>query len=324
MNKKFLTITFIFFTIICYSQNPIAKFEDQIDFYLLNELIKISDNAVFVSNSDSNKKLFYFYDFKTNAKLFSNGFEIAYPFVGKTAIVNHNKNWGLIDRYGEFIYHSKNKNTVRLSSYEKYATFNNGTQEIYNLSDGEKKSGFLYCAEPAGPDFWINKTQSGKYKLLKLEDQTSVFPEEVDSIILQHNHPFTTFASPIILKNKNKYGLYLSDGKEILKIKFDKMKFLGDNYILVFENKKWNYYVYENNQINLVLKTEIECLSAAYQTNVIGIFLQNTKYNLLKTNGETLSKNFDYIDNEATFGVDGSSIFIFNSKGDFYNFYNKE
>ncbi|MCD9853195.1 hypothetical protein LUD75_00640 [Epilithonimonas sp. JDS] len=323
MNKKFLLLAFIFFTIICYSQNLIVKFQDKIDFNLLNELVKMSDDAVSVSNSDSKKKLFYFYDSKTNDKIFANEYEMAYPFVGETAIVKYNKNWGLINRSGKFLYYSEIKNTVGLSSYEKYAIFNNGTQEIYNLGNGEKQSGFIYCAEPAGPDFWITKTESGKYKLLKSEDQTSLFPEEVDSIILQHNRPFTTFNSPIILKNKNKYGLYLSDSKEILKMKFDNMKFLGDNYILVLENKKWNYYIYENNQLNLVLRTEIECQTAAYQNNLIGVFRNGNKYNLLKTNGKILSKEFDYINSEATFGIDGNSVVIFDSKGNFYNYYNK-
>lgn len=323
LDKKSLLLILIFFSNICFPQHLITKFQDKIDFSLLSEIVKMSDEKFAVSNLNSNKKLFYFYDYKTKGRLFSNQYEIAYPFVGETAIVKQNNNWGLINRSGKFIYHSDIKNTVRLSSYEKYAIFDNGTQDIFNLNDGEKKSGFIYCAEPASPDFFINKTTTNKYQLLKREDHSSVFQEEMDSIILRNNRLETDLNSLIILKKKNNYGLYFSDGKEILKLKFGKIKFLGNDYILVFENKKWNYYIYENNKLKLVLRTEIECLSAGYQSNIIGTFLQNNKYNLLKTNGETLSKNFDYIDSEATFGIDENSLFIFNSKGDFYNFYNK-
>jgi hypothetical protein len=38
-----------------------------------------------------------------------------------------------------------------------------------------------------------------------------------------------------------------------------------------------------------------------YQNNVIGIFMKKNKYNLLKTNGEIIPIDFDYINGNGTF-----------------------
>lgn len=92
---------------------------------------------------------------------------------------------------------------------------------------------------------------------------------------------------------------------------------------MLLENKKWNYYTFENHRLNLILSTDIECLTPAYQSNIIGVFMRDKKYNFLKTDGKSLLKELDYISPEATYGINENSIVIFNSRGDFYNFYNK-
>lgn len=206
MTKKLLFFAFIFFETLYYSQNSVKSFQDKIDFNLLNELVKMSNDSVYVSNLNSTKKLFYFSDSKTNNKIFPNEYEMAHPFVGESAIVKFNGNWGLINRLGKFIYYSETNNTVKLSSYERYAIFNNGVQEIFNLRNGEKQSGFIYCAEPASPDFFIVKTKSNKFQLVKTKDKKSVFKDEMDSIIFRNYPIYDSVDNLIIIKKKINMG----------------------------------------------------------------------------------------------------------------------
>ena len=79
--------------------------------------------------------------------------------------------------------------------------------------------------------------------------------------------------------------------------------------------------MFENGKLKKIISSKIECISPVFQNDFIGIFkASSNKYNLLKVDGSVLSKEFDYI-NEGTFGIDGNTIYIFTSKGDFYEFY---
>lgn len=51
------------------------------------------------------------------------GFELAFPFVGKTAVVKQNNHWMLIDLNGKIVYNSKSKTLPNFSSYEKFILF---------------------------------------------------------------------------------------------------------------------------------------------------------------------------------------------------------
>lgn len=92
---------------------------------------------------------------------------------------------------------------------------------------------------------------------------------------------------------------------------------------MLYENSKWNYYTYENNKLNLILSTPFECVTPAYQNNVIGAFKKDNKYNLLKTDGETLPENFDYISENATYGIKENSLIIFDSNANYYTYAEK-
>lgn len=307
-----------------HAQNPLIQFTDKIDFNILNEIVKMSDDTVYVSNTNKNHlsedSLFYFYD-KNGNKAIEMGYEVAYPFTGKSAIVKNKGNWGLINRLGEFIYQSQFPFPIKLSSYEKYGIFDDGGI-IYNLRSGTQQSGFINCAEPMTPDYFIVKTQSEKYKLVHKKEQKSIFKSEMDSIISQNFSMYDSKLNLLILKKKDKYGLFLSNGNEILKIKHEKIQFLG-KYIMLLEDKVWKYYLFENNKLNLIISSEFQCTSPTYQSNAIGVYSKDKKYNLLKINGENLSQEFDYISGDGTFGIKNNSVMIFDSKADFYLFYKK-
>ena len=153
-------------------------------------------------------------------------------------------------------------------------------------------------------------------------DKGPVFKTEMDSIISQNRLIYKENTDLLILKKKNKYGLYLPDGTEIFKIKSENAKFIG-NYVMLYENRKWNYYTYENNKLNLILSTSFECITPAYQAKVIGVFKKDNKYNLLKTNGETLPESFDYISENATYGVKENTLIIFDSDANYYTYAEK-
>lgn len=172
------------------------------------------------------------------------------------------------------------------------------------------------------PDYFIVKTQSEKYKLVHKKEQKSIFKSEMDSIISQNFLMYNNGPNLLILKKKDKYGLFLSNGNEILKIKHEKIQFLG-KYIMLLKDKVWKYYLFENNKLNLIVSSEFQCATPTYQSNTIGVYLKDEKYNILKTNGENLSQKFDYINFDGTFGVVNNSIVIFNSKAGFHIFYKK-
>ncbi|SHF62193.1 hypothetical protein SAMN05443633_105157 [Chryseobacterium arachidis] len=319
----------LFFSGTLFSQDQLSKFKDKIDFYVLDNFVsRIDNDSVFVSNSyqygannyDKDGD-FYFCDNKTKNRIFPYGFEIAYPFVGKTAVVKYKGRWGLIDRNGRFIFYSVTTYPIRLTSYEKYAVFDNSI--MYDLRSGILQEHSIYCAEPAGPNYFISKSKSGKYNLIEVE-KGPVFKTEMDSIIPNQNliYKGNSNRSLLILKKNNKYGLYLSNGTEILKIKYEKAKFLG-NYFMLYENNKWNYYTYENNKLNLILSSPFECITPAYQTKVIGTFKKDNQYNLLKIDGEILPENFDFISDNAAYGVKDNTMVIFNSDANYYTYTEK-
>lgn len=321
---SYTVLILLFFSGSLFSQNPLSEFKDKIDFYLLDNFVRMTDNdTVFVSNlydySGDGSREFYFYNSKTRQKIFPYGFEMAYPFVGKTAVVKYKNRWGLIDRSGRFIFYSLSSYPIKLTSYEKYAVFDNVVK--YDVRNGIFRESSIYCGEPATPDYFISKSPNGKYNLIEM-DKGPVFKTEMDSIISQHRLIYKENTDLLILKKKNKYGLYLPDGTEILKIKFENAKFIG-NYVMLYENSKWNYYTYENNKLNLILSTPFECVTPAYQNNVIGAFKKDNKYNLLKTNGEILPENFDYISDTAAHGVKENLLVIFDSEANYYNYAEK-
>lgn len=326
---KYLFFTLLFFFANGYSQSPFKRFENKINFEILNEIIKMSVNEnISVSNSvryEENKNntedCFYFYDKETKSKIIPNGFQIAYPFVGNTAMVKYKNYWGLIDSRGKFVYY-KNATDVKLSSYEKYAVFYNDQNDtenvIFNLRDGLPKTDFIACAEPAGPDYFIAKNDNRKYNLISRETKEPVFKADVDSIISQKT--LIAEENLIIAKQKNSYGLFLSNGKKITEKTYKKARFLGE-YIMLFENGIWNYYIFENNKLNLITATKVECISPAYQQNVIGVFMKNNKYNLLKTNGEIVYLDFDYINPDGALGIKDNSVIIITPTADYFYYY---
>lgn len=297
---------------------------------MLSEIVKMSGNdTIFVTSSRqydnddySNRQDFYFYNRKTKTKIFPYGYQIAFPFVGKTALVKYNDRWGLIDRSGRFIYYTGFPGGVRLSSYEKFVLFygNENNKIIYNMYDGTKQESSIYCAMPATPDYFVSEIEKGKYNLINRKRET-IFKTEMDSIISKQAYIYkeNTDQNLLILKKKNKYGLYLSDGSEIVKIKYEKAKFVG-NYIMLFENNIWKYYTYENNKLSLILSTPFECNTSAYQTQVIGVFKKDNKYNLLKISGETLPESFDYISDNATYGIKENALVTFDAEANYYTY----
>lgn len=311
-----------------YSQNQLNDFKDKIDFNMLGNLVSMStDDSIFVSNSKQydlngygSKNDYYFYNSKTKNKIFPYGYEMAYPFVGKTAIVKYNSCWGLIDRTGKFIYYSGVPDIVKLSSYEKYAVFG---RALYDLRTGMYHETSIYCAEPATPDYFISKTKNGKYNLTNGKNE-AIFKTEMDSIVSQDDllYKGNSIRNLLIVTKKNKYGLFHTNGSEILKIKYEKARFVG-NYFMLFENNTWNYYIYKNNKLNLILSTPFECITPAYQPDIIGAFKRDNKYNLLKRNGEVLSESFEFINDNATYGINGNVLVIFDSNGNYYNYTEK-
>ena len=316
----FSFLLFIFLCTNVSAQNILNEFKNKIDLNILSEIVKMSDATTYVTNADG---LFYFYNSETGKKLFPTGFQVAYPFVGKTALIKKDDRWGIINKFGQFIYHTEIYVNVKLSSYEKYVVFGDGNKQIYNLRDGEKHSGFIYCAEPLSPDYFIIQNSDKKFELISNESKKPVFKIKFDSIIKQNILMYEGNNNLIILKKNNKYGLSLATGLEVRKIKYDKIKFTG-KYISILEDKNWHYYLYENNKLNFILKSKFECEQPVYEENAVGYFKTNDHYNILKIDGTILPEDFDYIDSQGSYGIIKNSIYIFKPNSEYYKFFEND
>jgi hypothetical protein len=310
------------------AQNILSKFKDKIDLNILSEVVKISDHNIFVKNVDiSNVKnedgLYYYFNSESGKKIFAKGFQVAYPFVGKAALVKDNKSWGIIDKSGNYIYQTDNSVKVKLSSFEKYVVFGDGYSQIYSLRDGEKKSGFINCAEPMTPDYSVIQNADKKFELITNESRKPIFKIKFDSIIKQNFLMYEGNDNLIILKKNNKYGLSLASGLEVRKIKYEKIKFI-EKYIAILEDKNWSYYLYENNKLNFIFKSKYECVQPLYEENAIGYFKINGKYNILKTDGTILPEDFDYIDFQGSYGIIKNSIYIFKPNSEYYKYFDND
>lgn len=326
MKTNYLKIIFflLFMNNIALAQNYIKPFEDRINFSILSETVLLTDSETYVKCEKSNSKnLFYYFDSKTNKKIISEGFEMAYPFVGKTAIVKQKKHWKLIDKKGKIVYDSKSETAPFFSSYEKYVLFNND-KFIYDLKLGRQEKGYIYCAEPASPDYYIKTLNNGKFSFIKIKNnkEENVFQMEFDSISQQQFLMYENNDNLLILKKNNKFGIAYANGTYLTEIKYKNAAFIG-NYIMVFENNKWNYYLYENQKLKLITSSDYECKYDVYQSNVIGVFEKNKKFNILKKDGQILNLYFDYISWNGTFGVSGESVYILNSDGNYQLYFTK-
>lgn len=321
-------LIFLLFSESFFSQAPLGKYRGRFDPDILQNFIARANDTVFVSNSyeykagySTNDNDFYFYNTRTKKRIFPYGFEMAYPFVGKTAVVKYKERWGLIDLSGKFIYYSDSPSPVKLTMYEKYAVFDE--QVMYDVGSGLWKESSIYCAEPAASGYFLTKTKTGKYNLHNSKNEP-VFKTDVDTIITQDHLLYgeNSGRNLLIVKNKNKYGVFQANGNEVFKIKYEKAKFVG-NYIMLFEKNVWNYYTYQNNKMNWVLSSPYECMTPAYQTHIIGAFKKDNTYNLLKTNGEIVQGNFDYISDRAAYGIKENTVVIFDSHADYYTYIEK-
>ncbi|WP_294250684.1 WG repeat-containing protein [uncultured Chryseobacterium sp.] len=325
-----LFIILLLFSGTCRAQETLTAFG--VDLNMLNEIVKISGHdSIFVSSAKEDDRSekntgqsYHFYNRKTKSRVFPDGYEAAYPFAGKTALVKHNNRWGLIDRNGKFVYHHPVPDIVRLSSYEKFVLFSDDRTDriIYRMQDGSRQESSIACAMPATPDYFISKTGNGKYNLTS-QDHQPVFSTDSDTIISNNRLLYKDNPDNLILaKKKNRYSLLDTEGKEITKTKYTKARFTGP-YVMLSEKNQWNYYTYQNKQLHFMFSSPYECRTPAYQENAVGVFRTPEGYNILKANGEILRDYFEYISDEGTYGVKGNILFIFSSDAGYYAYTEK-
>lgn len=325
-----LFILLLFFSGTCRAQETLTA--SGADLNILNEIVKMSGpDSIFVSNAkqysdpgEHTVKSYHFYNRKTKNQVFPEGYEAAYPFAGKTALVKYNNSWGLIDRNGKFVYHHPVPDIVKLSSYEKFVLFSDYRTDriMYRMQDGSRQESSIACAEPSTPNYFISKTKNGKYNLTN-RDHQPVFSTDSDTIISNNQLLYKDNPDNLILaKKKNRYSLLDTEGKAITKTKYTKARFTGQ-YVMLFEKNRWNYYTYQNKQLHFILASPFECRTPAYQKNAIGVFRTAEGYNILKANGEVLPGYFEYISDEGTYAVKGNILFIFRSDAGYYAYTEK-
>jgi len=186
-----------------------------------------------------NDKFFYFNS--NNHKIFESGFQEAYPFIGKSALVKKNGKYGIIDTKGKYIIQPIYENYV-LPPYEHEANLIIFEKDfIFDLNLGLKsKNGYTICKEPAVPSFKPFAEKANKYGLKNYSDEI-IIKAKYDSIIDIH---FDFF----IVKLNNKIGIIDNKDKVLIPFEYEDLTFSRGMYystpetIGLKKEESWSYF----------------------------------------------------------------------------------
>lgn len=296
------------------------KIKTTLIFFLMLNLLQAQDLKLHVLITQlpySNKAIeakfengkIYYFNKNTSEKLFLTGFDIAYPFFLKSAIVKQNGKYGIIDKNGDYLI-KPIYNDFELAPYEHESyivIFNDDV--VFNLDRGLANASYTICEEPASPELYAFAGKNKKYGV-KQEDGVLIKPI-YDTIYAVE--PKFVMAS----KNK-KIGVVDLKNNTIIDFKYDESQYSEDREFdytySVFglrKNHIWTYF--DSGQ--KILESEYKCDSfLTLLENTIGVFNFKGKQNILFKNGKTLNKYYDFVSKNGLVGTVGNK--VFEIKGD--------
>jgi len=265
---------------------------------------------------------FYYFNQTTNEKEFENGFEEAYPFIGKSALIKDNGKYGVIDLKGNYLVQPI-YNNYQLPPYEDESNLIIFSDDLlFDLTLGMKsENGYIICEEPAVPHLKSFLNQKNKYGIKNFSEKIIV-KAKYDSIIDIHTDFF-------VVKLKDKIGVINKSGETLINFEYDDIIFSrGEYYTLpqmigLKKDEKWIYFKIDGSNKKEILSSEYKCfkMHGIFIKNAVGLFKSKKGINILFENGETLKKDFDWISENGLIGIRGKSVFFLNPDGTATKYY---
>ena len=314
-----LLILFAIYSITTNSQNQLEFKKFPFDMETLQSLSYRKDTVMprFILDK------FYYIDTKTNKKIGNNGFEIAYPFVGrKSAIIKMNGKYGAVNKKGKLLVEPL-YNSFQLwhtPMRENMVAFNNNAQNVFDLFHGEFVIPGNGCAEPyveRSTNFSF-KGDNGKYGVFKVDENQNhkiIIKPIYDSIYLIK-------FKLIIAKKHNKIGIIDENDNLILPFTYQNIVVAKPKYFTIpnligLKNETyWEYYQLSNKPI-LLLKSKYKCqnIGEIIVKKGFGIYNENNKYNILFYDGSSMKNEYDWISNNGTLAINGNRVYILGDDG---------
>lgn len=314
-----LVILFGIYAVNMNAQNQLEFKKFPFDMETLQSLSYKKDSIMprFVSGK------FYYLNTKTNKIIGNEGYEVAYPFVGRTsAIIRRNGKYGVVNRKGKLLV-EPSYNSFQLwhtPMRENMVAFNNDANSVFDLLQGEFVIPGNGCAEPyvERATIFSFKGATGKYGIYKIdENQThkTIIKPIYDSIYL------IKFKF-IVAKKNNKIGIIDENDNIIIPFTYENIviskpkHFTISNFIGLKNETNWEYYQLSNKPI-LLLKSEFKCQNIGEITikKGFGIYNHNNKYNILFYDGSSMKNEYDWISNDGTLAMLEDRLYILGDDG---------
>jgi hypothetical protein len=255
------------------------------------------------------KKESMFYVDSNDKIIIPKGFDIAYPFFKKAALVKEGEKYGVIDKRGDFLLPLEyDKVDVGPFDNESHLVILDG-KTIFNLNDGKLASYYTRGEEPDSSENYILSNPDDPNGTSQNERSTN--PTRYDSVI--------TFCPDFIIAKKNgKIGVLGSDGKIILDFVFDNATFSESVYtgwtypIFGLElNGVWNYFKKEK----AILKSKYRCVSfGTLLPNSVGVVKKRNKHFVLFEDGGTNKRGYDFISENGLVGIRKKNVYVLKTK----------
>lgn len=244
-------------------------------------------------------------------KIFTKSFDLAYPFFEKSALVQQDGKYGIIDLQGNYIA-SPTYTSYELPPYDNESYIIIFTPEIqYDLRTGElNKNGYTVCEMPEIPELYAFKDKSKKYGVMR--GDKIVITTQFDTVYSVNN----TFS---IASKKGKIGVVTPENKLLVDFEYNHVSLSKETeYEYTYpifgleKNGKWIYF---ENGIKLIESNYKVNSFMIRQKNAIGIYKEEGKENILFKNGETLKNSYDWIDGFGVVAIDNKKIYVLDENG---------
>lgn len=287
---------------------------------------------------------FYYINTKTNKRIGTKTFELAYPHNGFSyAVVKDSGRFGIVDRNGEFKIDPK-CDTIQLSDeisegYQIQCFIGQPRKKkkfkLFNLHTGVLSDPFSGCVMPARPPYDIFKGTNGKYGIK--EEYVSnnrlhgkvIFRSVFDTVYK------IEYTGLTVAQKKGKIGVLYAHSKQIA-LKFRYKNFIlgnqysfqtdsgwvGQQYLGLDAVGVWEYYNLKKVP-ELMFTSTYQCIKLGGMKikNGIGIVERNGKYNVLLANGKLLNEDYDYLSYDGGIATSDKKVYLFDEEGERYLYY---
>lgn len=269
--------------------------------YLDRQLLQSDKNIVLIPH----KKKLYYWNKQKNRQLFSKGFDIAYPFFEKAALVQEKGEYGIIDRNGEFLIEPTYEN-FELAPFAHEANIVTFKDVAINLNTGRKTTNYLRDEEPAPAK--IQKAIKGLQKS-DSEQYNKIVAVGIDFIIVSH---------------KGRIGIADLAGIPLTQQDYEEVQFTEKypygihSTVGLKKGKNWHYF--RNGK--KLMESPYACKRFDIKLpNTVCIFCKRKQHKILFEDGSISKKGYDLISENAFVAKRKNKIYLLNGDGTAQLFY---